>query len=82
MIERDLPTVLEKMIGEIPIETDNKSFVDELMDVRNSALYSSPEMMYLWWCEGSQVLESHLPDPNNLNEWQQKVVNIWMNQNV
>ncbi len=78
---RHLADVLWMMIDEIPIVAENKNLIENLMDIRVSAMYASPEMMPAFWCMGSQELENEFPDPNNLKDWQKKIVNIWTDTN-
>lgn len=75
---RFLPTVLKKMIAEIP--SNELDFLVEMKDRLSSASYSAPENMRLWWEETQKTLIHNFPDPNNLNEWQQKVIDIWMDK--
>lgn len=77
MYPRNIVDVIDQMISVIPPE-DGSSLITELLSVRESAEYSAPELMHLRWQLGAECLALELGDPTNLNDWQQKVVNIWM----
>lgn len=81
MVERYLPDVLDRMIDMTPKGLVNNEFIDKLAAIKENALYCPPEMMHVWWNAVQKCLEENLPDPNNLNYWQKRVVNIWMNKN-
>jgi len=80
MADRFLPSVIDQMIVHIP--DSEKSLKEDLLRVKNDASYTAPELMTRRWGQGSTVLETHFPDPKILNEWQQKIVNIWMDKDA
>ena len=77
MYPRNIVDVINQVISVIPPE-DGSSLITELLSMRESAEFSAPELIYLRWQTGAEWLALELGDPTNLNEWQQKVFNIWM----
>ena len=75
---RYLPEVIETMLSEIPAE--NAVLVASLEDIMDSANYSSPEGIGLWWKRVAQVLCEELGDQPPMDGWQGRVVNIWMDR--
>ena len=73
---RFLPSVLTAIINEIPEGEELRSHLEK---VRDSARYSAPENMRMWWVKAAECLEL-LPKPGDLNAWQQRVVNIFMDK--
>ena len=76
---RDLAVVLDNMINEIP--SSEGDLIDSLMNVRENILYTAPEALWFRFCDVAVELDRFFPNPNALNEWQQKVVKIWMDEN-
>ena len=76
MNDRYLPNVIEQMMKVIP-ETEIE-IRDRFNYIFNTAVYTAPEMMRDLWFMGSKILEEFLPqDPNDCNDWQRRIVEIW-----
>jgi hypothetical protein len=73
---RYLPNVIDEMLAVIPgTETD---FIAQLESRKSSAEYSAPESMGTWWKYVADILVEKLGNPPFANEWQNKLVAIWM----
>ncbi len=81
---RHLAVVIDQMLEAIP--TDKADFISELRSIRESVMYSAPEMLRGWWNQCALTLEENLCEyqdgiplaPRLVNEWEKKVVDIWM----
>jgi hypothetical protein len=76
---RNLIEVIHQMQKQIPLSEER--FHAALKSQEESILYSAPELMQLRWHETSYIINDfiHCP-PDQLNEWQKKVVDIWMDK--
>lgn len=74
---RYLPDVVEQILAVIP-ETEI-ALINSWNSIRQSALFAAPENMNLHWNRGGELLSDNFPDAANLNEWQTKIIKIWMN---
>lgn len=75
---RSLPRVIDAMVAEIPQE----GFDDlraELMSIRSSAEYSSPENARLSWTRTAEALEDGLGDPAG-TPWKERIAGIFADQ--
>lgn len=75
---RDLVTVIDSMLNHIP--RINRNLVHALESCQQSARYSSPESIGMWWRTTGIVLSNHFGEENNLTDWQQTVVDIFMDK--
>ena len=67
---RYLPNVINEMLLEIPESYNNLR--EELISVRQSGLYTAPEIMHLQWIKAAEALNIHLPFPPK-ESWQARV---------
>lgn len=76
---RDLVTVINKIIREIPHkETDLINYLEER---KESCEYTAPEAMSIRWAEVANILYDHLGEPESFNEdWKHIVFNVWMDK--
>lgn len=73
---RELVPVLLRMLSRIPsTELDFKQRLSSLLE---SAKYSAPEGMRLWWVQVSTALEDQFGSADKIGVWQQEVVDIFM----
>lgn len=72
-MQRNLSDVIDKMIEYIP----KKHIIARLKAPQTSSKYAAPESQYLFWKETQDILIEELSNPDNLNGWQQKIVNIF-----
>ena len=77
---RYLPEVLHQVLQEIP-DTE-ELFIAELLDIQDSASYSAPEGMGLWWREANEVINEHIEFTEDPTGWQKAVVDIWMDRSA
>lgn len=74
-MSRDLIDVVKAMIEVVPqIE---KSVLSSLDDFRSTVEYAAPEKMPSLWDRIARFLQEVFPDPTNLEDWQQAVIDIW-----
>jgi hypothetical protein len=61
------------LVEDIPV-----SLKEDLLRIMEKTLYCSPESVGLLWDLCYETLGYYLPStPNNLNEWQKKLLTVW-----
>lgn len=75
---RDLLDVVKAMVEFVP-ETE-KEILSALDDFRSSVEFAAPERMPFWWGEIARFLQEEFSDPSNLEDWQQAIVDFWMDK--
>jgi hypothetical protein len=75
---RRIDEVITALLGAIP-ETE-VDFREELQRLSRKANYTAPEVMHGRWLEGAVLLDRYIGKPPVLEDWQQAVVNIWVNK--
>lgn len=76
---RNLVTVLNEIIEVIPKENDE--MINHLKHLRESASYSAPEVMYMWWNLVHESLLDYISDIPK-EEWEWKVFSIFSTKSV
>jgi len=78
---RELNNVIDQMLVHIPIE--KKQLISSLLSIKNSCLYSAPEMMPHWWKRTEDILKNEFASVGIaiLSEWEKKTHQIWMGTN-
>jgi hypothetical protein len=85
-VVRNLKTVIDRMISEVPpgeirgdqLPTLEEDFVEQLQRLRESVSVAAPEMMAFWWREVQQALVDCIPhDDVSRKEWHEMVLAIW-----
>lgn len=72
---RNLVEVIDQMMEKIP-ETESEIRI-RFAAIRISVCFAAPESMPLHWSGCQKLLIDYFPDPTNLLDWQQEVVNIF-----
>lgn len=73
---RSIIVVVDKMIEQVP--KSEGAFLVGLIKSRTQFLTASPELDQLCWVMLSKLISQFLPDPVALNDWQKKLVNVFM----
>lgn len=68
---RSIHEVIDSILKVIP-EVEDDSLRDRLNEINQSALYTPPEAMWVWWRELKRTLDIHLGEPGDV-EWKKKV---------
>lgn len=77
---RDLITVINQILPLIP-EVEEYGFKHELEQILYRVGYTAPEVMNDRWRETSRLINLEIPQPpQKLEDWQQKIVDIWMDK--
>jgi hypothetical protein len=66
---RNLTTVIDEILEVVP-ETET-SLRAQINSVRDSSIFSAPEVMYLFWTELFEILVDEIGEPEE--EWEFKV---------
>ena len=78
---RNLYDVIRKILEVIP-ETEIKLIID-LRKVRNSLLYSAPELQHMWWNETYNILcDEVFNEDFNEDDWHGKVRRIFVGEEL
>lgn len=72
---RNIYDVINEMLLEIP--KTEQGIIKALKKLQDSVCYTAPEVMIYRWGSGADILYTYFGD-NPKEEWQQKVVKIWM----
>jgi hypothetical protein len=74
--ERCIIDTIDQALKIIP---NNERLVDEFLHIRNSALYTAPELMYLRWTQGTAAITERFPDPSAVKTggWGDKLITLW-----
>lgn len=76
---RDLAKVIEELLQVIPLDKDD--FRADLKSCHQIALFSAPELMYLRWESAAEILAEYMDlDETKHNDWEKKVIDIWLNK--
>lgn len=77
---RDLNCVLNQMIQAIPTDAEGRDLIIHRFNKhRDDILYTAPEMISYQWRRVADSLEQFF-GTGQLNNWQQQVVNIFINK--
>lgn len=72
--ERKITEVIDQVVAKLPdSEVDVRLY---LVQLRQSCIYTAPELMGDRWGQFSLILEDNLPDPATGPEWTREIVEI------
>lgn len=76
---RDLSAVLGDVLGIVPMS--HVELKQALESVRDSTLFSAPELLRIRWQEAAYVLKHYFPsEEKDFEDWHRKIINMWQNK--
>ena len=73
---RDIGKVIKEALEHVPeTETDLRQQLDHIY---NQAIYTAPEIMTSRWRDLFLVINTLMPAPDQLNDWQKKFIAVCM----